>query len=86
MGIREHIETAIQIAGSETKLGKATGYTQHAIWRAKTRGTVTPKMALAIHRALSGKVPASLLCPDMWPTPKHVPEGGPSNRRASRAA
>lgn len=73
MDVRGHIEEAIRIAGSESKLGKAAGYTQHAIWRAKVRGSVTPDMALGIHRATNGEVPACVLRPDLWPTLDHVP-------------
>lgn len=73
MEVRDHIEEAIRYAGSEAKLGEATGYSQHAIWRAKVRGSVTPEMALRIHRATKGGVPASALRPDLWPTDQHVP-------------
>ena len=73
MMVRDHIEAAISYAGSEAKLGKATGYSQHAIWRAKERGRVSPEMALKIHRATRGLVPASALRPDLWPTEQHIP-------------
>jgi hypothetical protein len=76
MQVREHIEQAIQSAGSEAKLGEATGYSQHAIWRAKHRGSVTPEMALRFHRA--GFISASKLRPDLWPTDAHVPELEPT--------
>lgn len=72
MEVREHIEAAIQRAGSEAKLGEATGYSQNAVWQAKKRGTVTPEMALRFHRA--GYISASLLRPDLWPTDQHVPQ------------
>jgi DNA-binding transcriptional regulator YdaS (Cro superfamily) len=73
MNIRIHIEAAIRLAGTESKLGQLTGYSQHAIWKAKTNGRVSPQMALAIHRALQGRIPASVLRPDLWPTNQHVP-------------
>lgn len=73
MDVRDHIEAAIKEAGSEAKLGEATGYTQHAIWRAKIKGRVSPEMALKIHRWSGGKFPASLFRPDLWPTERHVP-------------
>lgn len=82
MQVRDRIEEAIKYAGSELKLGKATGYTQNGIWQAKQRGSVTPKMALAIHRATHGAVPASDLRPDLWPTPEHVPTPEQSGRAA----
>ena len=73
MDVRDHIRAAIKHAGTEAKLGELSGYSQHAIWKAKKRGRVTPEMALAIHRALQGAVPASNLRPDLWPTVEHVP-------------
>jgi DNA-binding transcriptional regulator YdaS (Cro superfamily) len=86
MDARPHIEAAIRHAGSEAKLGAATGFSQHAIWRAKRRGSVTPAMALAIHRATGGAVPASLLRPDLWPTDRHVPFEPAHGRVPSRPA
>jgi hypothetical protein len=57
MTVRDLIEKAIGLAGSEAKLGKAAGgFTQNAIWQAKRRGSVTPELALGIHRALDGKL------------------------------
>jgi DNA-binding transcriptional regulator YdaS (Cro superfamily) len=73
MEVRDHLEEAIKRAGSEAKLGEATGFSQNAIWQAKKRGRVSPKMALAIHRFTHGEVPASVLRPDLWPTRQHVP-------------
>jgi len=64
METREHIQEAIRLAGSEAKLGKATGYSQHAIWKAKRRGSVTPEMALAIERAVG--VRKEILRPDIF--------------------
>lgn len=73
MDVRDQVQEAIRHAGSELKLGKATGYSQHAIWQAKQKGRVSPQMALAIHRATNGIVSASSLRPDLWPTDQHVP-------------
>jgi DNA-binding transcriptional regulator YdaS (Cro superfamily) len=64
---------AIRIAGSECKLAQATGYSQVAINKAKRRGRVSPKMALAVHRFTGGAVPASALRPDLWARPCDVP-------------
>lgn len=63
------IERAIDIAGSEAKLGKGTGFSQVAINKAKHLGRVTPRMALEIHRFLGGAVSAAELRPDIWATP-----------------
>src|SRR5258708_24857419 len=64
---------AIRIAGSECKLAQATGYSQVAINKAKRRGSVSPAMALAVHRITGGVVPASALRPDLWARPQDVP-------------
>jgi DNA-binding transcriptional regulator YdaS (Cro superfamily) len=66
-------ERAIRIAGSQSKLAAATGYSQVAINKAKRRGCVSPKMALAVHRFTGGVVPASVLRPDLWARPRDVP-------------
>lgn len=64
MDIRPHIQEAIRRAGSEAKLGEATGYSQHAIWKAKKRGSVTPEMALKIEHAVG--VSKEILRPDIF--------------------
>jgi DNA-binding transcriptional regulator YdaS (Cro superfamily) len=64
---------AIRIAGSECKLAAATGYSQVAINKARRRGSVSPRMALAVHRFTGGAVPASALRPDLWARPQDVP-------------
>jgi DNA-binding transcriptional regulator YdaS (Cro superfamily) len=85
MSIRNQIEKAIRLAGSESKLALATGYSQHAIWQAKSKGTVSAEMALAIHHALRGRVPASRLRPDLWASPAAVPlRAAPRKRTDSR--
>jgi DNA-binding transcriptional regulator YdaS (Cro superfamily) len=66
-------ERAIRIAGSQCKLAAATGYSQVAINKAKRRGSISPKMALAVHRFTGGVVPASALRPDLWARPQDVP-------------
>jgi DNA-binding transcriptional regulator YdaS (Cro superfamily) len=57
------IERAIKIAGSEAKLGRAIGFSQVAINKAKRRGSASPEMALAIHKFTDGAVTATSLCP-----------------------
>lgn len=81
--VRDLIESAIRIKGSEAELGKATGYSQHAIWRAKKVGRTSPAMALRIDAATGGEVSASKLRPDLWPTPGHVPVSREPERIAS---
>jgi DNA-binding transcriptional regulator YdaS (Cro superfamily) len=67
------LDRAIRIAGSQCKLAAATGYSQAAIAKARRRGTVSPAMALAVHRFTGGAVPASALRPDLWARPRDVP-------------
>lgn len=60
------IEQAIDIAGSEAKLGALSGYSQVAINKAKWRGKVSPRMALAIERGLNRRVTREQLCPEFF--------------------
>jgi DNA-binding transcriptional regulator YdaS (Cro superfamily) len=71
--VRAAIACAIALKGSEQKLAAACGVSQPAIWQAKTRGRLSPRLALAIHRATSGAVPACVLRPDLWRRPQDVP-------------
>lgn len=74
MTVSDAIERAVTILGSEAKLGRAAGgFSQNAIWQAKTRNRISPELALGIHRATAGKVSASELRPDLWKSPEHVP-------------
>lgn len=65
------IDDAIAIFGSERGLANATGYSQHAIWKARAgrlaRG-ISAEMALAIQTATRGAVPAKDLRPDLFKT------------------
>lgn len=61
------IEDAVRhFDNNERELARATGYSQHAIWKARSgrlaRG-ISPAMAIAIENATEGKVPAEDLCP-----------------------
>jgi len=60
---RKAVLAAIELFGSEWKLAEAIGYSQHAVWRAKNLGRVSPRMATAIHRATGGKIKRHVLCP-----------------------
>jgi len=59
--------------GNESALASACGRSQNAIWQAKQRGSVTPELAIDIHRATDGKVPGNKFCPHIWTAPEHVP-------------
>ena len=80
------LERAIRIAGSESKLAAAIGYSQVAINKARRRGAVSSRMALAVHRFTQGAVPASAMRPDLWARPQDVPIALPRGRRAGAQA
>lgn len=65
----EALSRAIKRAGSEEKLGKAIGYSQHAIWKAKKRGRVTAEMARAIGDWSENAIAPHDLRPDIFPVP-----------------
>jgi len=66
------IERAIEVAGSESKLGALAGYSQVAINKAKRRGYVTAAMAVAIERATG--VARNELCPEIFDVPVATPQ------------
>lgn len=66
MMTKNPVEQAIDIAGSEAKLGALTGYSQVAINKAKRRGRASPRMALAIERSLNRRVTREQLCPEIF--------------------
>lgn len=61
------MERAIELAGSEAKLGRATGYSQVAINKAKHKERPSAEMAVAIERAVG--VPRHELRPDIFEKP-----------------
>jgi DNA-binding transcriptional regulator YdaS (Cro superfamily) len=63
---QECFKKAIEIAGSEHRLAKAIGYSQHAVWYARQKGRPSAEMALAIHRYTRGEVPKEQLRPDIF--------------------
>lgn len=66
LSVRDALEEAVKIVGSQAKLGDACGVTQTTIWRALQSGTVSAELALAIARATKGKIKKSHLRPDLW--------------------
>lgn len=66
--IRELIEKAIAILGSQAKLAEACGVKQPSIWQAKETERCSAELAMAIERATEGQVTALSLRPDLpWP-------------------
>ncbi len=75
--VRAAVAAAVTYRGSQAKLAQACGVSQAAISRAKLSGRVSAGLALSIHRATGGAVPASALRPDLWTDPAHVAAEAP---------
>lgn len=71
--IRGALQRAVDLFGSEQRLARACGVTQSAISKAKLGGKVSVELAKSIHRVTRGQIPASVLRPDLWSSPQHVP-------------
>jgi DNA-binding transcriptional regulator YdaS (Cro superfamily) len=70
---------AVSIVGTQAALAQRLGRTQQLVSFLCTRATeISPEDAIGIHRATGGRVPASLLRPDLWRRPKHVPVDEPA--------
>lgn len=67
--VREAMERAIRIAGSERKLARLAGFSQNAIWHAKKEGRVTGRLAIAVEAATGGRVARHRLCPSLFEPP-----------------
>lgn len=63
---------AIEIAGSETRLAKAIGFSQNAVWTARKKGKPSAEMAVAIDKFTQGQVSKQQLRPDLWPNTEMV--------------
>lgn len=64
--VTETLLRAIQRAGSEAKLGAAIGFSQNAIWQAKSRGRVSARMAKKIDEWSDGEFSRRALCPEVF--------------------
>jgi DNA-binding transcriptional regulator YdaS (Cro superfamily) len=76
--VRNIIEQAIALAGSEAKLGEACGVSQNAIWAAKRRGRVSAELAVALESATGGLIERWRLRPDLWEQPAPASAEGAS--------
>jgi DNA-binding transcriptional regulator YdaS (Cro superfamily) len=75
--VRAALAAAVTYAGSQQKLARACGVSQPSISKALASGRLSARLALGVHRATAGLVPASVLRPDLWTHPAHVPEEPP---------
>jgi DNA-binding transcriptional regulator YdaS (Cro superfamily) len=80
------VARAIAIKESQHKLAAACGVSQALISKAKLGGRLSPRLAIAIHRATEGAVPGSALRPDLWRSPEHVPVDDGANIAAGSAS
>ncbi len=60
------LRRAVALAGSQSKLSRATGYSQPAINKACRKGRVSAELAIAIERATRGAVSRAELRPDLF--------------------
>lgn len=60
------LDRAIEIFGSQAKLGVATDRSQNAVWHARRKGRVSAEFAMAIDTATDGQVSRSELRPDVY--------------------
>ena len=68
------LQAAVAAAGgNETKLAKACGVSQNAIWAAKRAKRVSAELAVKIEAATGGVVPRWKLRPDLWDKPSGAP-------------
>lgn len=77
---REAMHQAIDIFGSEKKLGDAIGVSQNAVWRAKTVGRATAEMCVCIEAVTNGKVKRGALRPDLFGKAKIIPHSWSRHR------
>ena len=60
------LHRAIAHFGNQSRLADAIGFSQHAVWHAVKRRSVSPKMAVAIHKATRGRIRKEDLRPDIF--------------------
>lgn len=66
------IDFAVEIVGSQAKLGKLCKMSQQSIWQAKVSGKCSAELAIWIHHVTAGRVNRVDLCPDLpWPDAFH---------------
>lgn len=66
MNTRDHLQVAIGIVGSSSRLAKLCGVTRTAIWKALRTGRVSASTAVAIEVATGGRVRREHLLPEIF--------------------
>jgi DNA-binding transcriptional regulator YdaS (Cro superfamily) len=69
MNPREAMQRAVEIFGSQAKLGAAIGFTQTSVHLAVKSGKPSVHMAINIERVTKGAVTANQLRPDVFDEP-----------------
>lgn len=65
---KEHVQRAVRLLGSQSRLAEALGCSQSKIsWLLVTAEEISAEDALAIHRVTNGRVAAANLRPDLEP-------------------
>lgn len=64
--VRNSIEVAVEIVGSQCYLARLCDVTPQALNQALKRGRVSPRLAKAIEKATGGKVGRRQLLPDAF--------------------
>lgn len=84
MSFRPHIERAVALHGSQTKLARAMGCSQQYIsWLLKEADQISAETAMGLEKATSGSVKASDIRPDLpWPVPTQPNEQGDDEQGA----
>jgi len=70
---RAAIDEACEVAGGQAALARACEVSPAAIHKVRRTLLISESLAMRIHRATGGKVPASRLRPDVWARAEHVP-------------
>jgi DNA-binding transcriptional regulator YdaS (Cro superfamily) len=80
-GFHALVTEAVRILGSQAALAAELGKSQQLVSFLCTHATeISAEDAIGIHRATGGRVPASMLRPDLWRCPEHVPAEARQNR------
>lgn len=67
--IRDIIQRAVDLLGSQARLGEAIGCSQQRVSQMLRSGCVSAELAFAIDRATRGQVARHQLRPDIFPPP-----------------
>lgn len=73
--IRDHIESAIKLRGSQAKLADAMGCSQQQISYLLKADSITAEMAIKVDAATGGAVSRHDLRPDIFDAPADQSEG-----------